>query len=352
MVDVVEKSSVVDDEERRTGRATTGKVSVAMAVVILMAILIPPALIRPGAQGQLPFEDKLLADLDSAGPDYVFIGNSMLTSRIDTDVLAGKLGDRCCYLLATGGVESAWMHQALKNLALAAKHRPKKIFVFFRDAFLTQPSYRATDRYWWRIERLSHADEPELTRAMSLSRTWQEKLEFTLGDIYPIQKYRDRASQTISWVASEAVTPGRVRFGGAAGSRYDSLFDLDKLRSTDQDDTAFEEEGDADYDFNARIGNSLLPSMIHLAHEAGVPLVFVRVQRRPSRTGPPAQSRALQDYMIKLQAYFSQQGVQFYDFNGDPELTLDRYLDGDHIRPSWKPQSTELFMKRLEKLFP
>jgi hypothetical protein len=352
MVDVVEKSSVIEDEERRAGRVTTGRVGVFTAIAVVLAILVPPALIRPSAQGELSFDAQPLNEINSVSPDYVFIGNSMLQSRIDQRVLAARLGERCCYILWTGGAESAWMHQALKNVVLAAQHRPKKVFVFFRDTYLTQPTYRATDRYWWKIEHLSHADEPQLTRAMTSSRTWQEQLEYRLGQIYPVQKARDRASAAVSWAASEMVTPGRVRYGGSAGQQYDALFDLDKLRSIEAADTAFQEEDLSEYDFDARVQTSLLPSMIRLARDAGVGLVFVRVQRRPSAAGPPAQRPELQAYTQKLRAYIAQNGAQFYDFTGDPELTLDRYLDGDHIRPDWKPQSTELFLRRLAPAFP
>jgi hypothetical protein len=351
MVDVVEKSSVIEDEERRTGRATTGRVRVVTAVAIFFCILAPPALIRPSAQGKLSFDGKLLDDMNAVSPTYVFIGNSMLTSRIDEHVLAARLGERCCFLLSTGGAESAWTHQALKNVVLAAHHRPKKVFIFFRDAYLTQPTYRATDRYWWRIEHLSHEDEPELTRAMTLSRTWQEQLAYRLEGIYPVQKVRDRASAAVSWIAGEVVTPGRVKYGESAGQKYDGLFGLDNLRSIEADDTAFADQDLSEFDFDARIGTSLLPSMIRMAKEAGVDLVFVRVQRRPTIQGPPAQSRELQSYMSGLRAYFAGNGIQFYDFTGDPELTLDHYLDGDHIRPEWKPESTGLFLRRLQKTF-
>jgi hypothetical protein len=351
MVDVIEKSAVIDHEEMRAALATTGRVSVLKAIVMLLLILVPPALIRPTAQGKLNFDAPLLAQVNAVSPDYVFIGNSMLNSRIDAPSLEKRLGGHCCFILWTGGAESAWTHQALKNIALAANHRPKKIFIFFRDAYLTQPTYRATDRYWWKIERLSHADEPALDRAMTASRTWQEQFEYRLSELYPIQKARDKAGTAVSWLASEFATPGRVRFGESAGQKYDDLFDLDKLRSVQADDTAFEEQDLSEFDFDARIGTSLVPSMIELAKDAGVGLVFVRVQRRPTPEGPPAQRAELQDYMRKFGAYVSSRGADLYDFTGDPQLTLDHYLDGDHISAAWKPQSTDLFLRRLQRSF-
>ncbi|MEA3150792.1 MAG: hypothetical protein QOD56_1731 [Gammaproteobacteria bacterium] len=351
MVDVVEKSFVIDDEEKRTALATTGRVSVLKAIAILLLVLVPPALIRPTAQGKLNFDAPLLAQVNAVSPDYVFIGNSMLNSRIDEATLEKRLGRHCCFILWTGGAESAWTHQALKNIALAADHRPKKVFIFFRDAYLTQPTYRATDRYWWKIERLSHANEPEFDWAMTADRTWQEQLAYRIGDLYPIEKARDRAGAAVSWLASEIATPGRVRYGASAGQKYEGLFDLDKLRSVPVDDTAFEEEDLSEYDFDAQVGTSLLPSMIKLAKDAGVGLVFVRVQRRPTLQGPPAQRPELQDYMKKFGAYASARGAELYDFTGDPELTVDHYLDGDHISAAWKPESTDLFLRRLQRSF-
>ena len=351
MVDVVEKSSVIDDEERRTARTATGRVTVASALAMMVTIFLLPALIRPSALTKLSFDKQLLADIDAAAPDYVFIGNSMLESRIDLRVMRDRLGAHCCFILWTGGAESAWMHQALKNIALAATHPPKTVFMFFRDTYLTQPTYRATDRYWWKIERLSHADEPDLTRAMARSRTWQERMEYDLTELYPMQKARERASAAVSWVASEIATPGRVAFGASAGQKYDGLFDLDRLRSVEADDTAFAEEDLSEFDFEAHVADSLLPSMIHLAKEHGVELVFVRVQRRPTKFGPPPQRPELQEYIRHLREYVAQNGAQYYDFTGDPELTLDHYNDGDHISAAWKPQSTELFLRRLQRYF-
>jgi hypothetical protein len=90
----------------------------------------------------------------------------MLGTRIDEHTLEARLGRNCCYILWTGGAESAWDHQALKNEVIAAAHRPKVVFIFFRDVYLTRVTYRANDAYWWKIERLSHDHEPQLECSM------------------------------------------------------------------------------------------------------------------------------------------------------------------------------------------
>jgi hypothetical protein len=346
MVDVVKDKSIIEGEERESEYVRTRPIRFVAAAAIVLLVFITPAAYRPTQVGKLRFDRQPLIELNAVKPDYVFVGNSMLGTRLDTAVLEQRLGSHCCYIMWTAGAESAWQHQALKNYILVAEHRPKRAFIFFRDTYLTRPSYRAQDSYWWRIERLSHEHEPELEAAMRASRTWQEQLEYELGLLYPIQKRRFFATAMIESAAGEiARTP---KGSGSAGSRFNALFSLDRLRQTESDDTAFDVAKASYFDFQASVDSSLLPSMIRHAKEAGVELVFVRIQKRPTKEGPPVQSPALQGYIAQLQSYLARNGAGFYDFTGDPELTLDHYLDGDHIRPEWKRESTEHFMRRMQ----
>jgi hypothetical protein len=349
MVDVDKRPSIIDEEERRADSKRVRRLGARTAIAALFLVLALPALYRPTLYGKLPFDRQLARDIAARHPNYVFIGNSMLGTRIDEATLAARLGTDCCYVLWTGGAESAWDHQALKNVVLAADHRPKVVFLFFRDAYLTRVTYRANDAYWWKIERLSHDEEPELQRAMRESRTWQETLEYDLGLLYPLQKRRDQADYGLEWLAGAVAARGRTPYGEPVAEPYNALFGLDRMRGTESADDAGAGNGDAAiYDFDARLPQSLLPSMIELARGAGVRLVFVRVQRRPTAYGPPPQSQDLLRYMAKLKAYLAASGAGFHDFTGDPELTLEHYLDGDHIDPAWKAASTDLFLRRLD----
>lgn len=343
MADVLNEG-LIDGEERSSEEVRTRPIRTITLVSVLLCVLALPALYRTRESGKLPFDAQPLAELNRIKPEYVWIGNSMLGTRIDQDVLTQRLGDNCCYVMASAGAESAWQHQALKNVILATEQRPRKVFVFFRDTYLTRPSYRAQDMYWWRIERLSHADEPELERVMEASRTWQETLEYQLGLAYPLQKRRPLATVAIERVAG-GYAPWRRE---TPGSKYNALFTLDKMRQMESDDTAFDRLDPSNFDFAGKVETSLLPSMIDLARNAGVELVFVRVQRRPTPTGPRVEAEELQTYLAQLKDYLAFKGAGFYDFTGDPELTLDRYLDGDHIRPEWKRESTDLFLRRMQ----
>jgi hypothetical protein len=351
MTDLDQRSSRIEDGGQRA-ELRIKPIRPWPALAALLLIFLTPGLYRPTLQGKLPFDGRILDEMNARRADYVFIGNSMLGTRIDEATLETRLGKNCCYILWTGGAESAWEHQALKNEVIPAVRRPKVVFVFFRDTYLTQVTYRSNDAYGWKIERLSHDDEPELTRAMRASRTWQEQLEYDLGLFYPIQKRREAATYALEWLASLAAGSERVPFGMPVASDYNEMFEFGRMKNIEAaDDSAAARDARFNDDFDARLPYSLLPSMINLARQAGTTLVFVRVQRRPTLQGQAPQNPQLLRYVAKLRAYLIGNGAGFYDFTGDPELTLDHYLDGDHIRPDWKAESTELFLRRLQAYF-
>ena len=93
------------------------------------------------------------------------------------------------------------------------------------------------------------------------------------------------------------------------------------------------------------------PEIIRLSKASGIRVAFIRVQRRPRPDGPPAQSRALVQYVKDLEAYLSANGAYFRDEWGDPDQPLSVYEDGDHIDPSFRHRYTELLVEKNPGLF-
>jgi hypothetical protein len=349
MVDVAVQSSLIQDAERRAEAREVASIGRGKLCMLVALALLVPALLRPSASGALPFKRDAFVGFDAIQPDYVLIGDSMLGTRIDQSLLNTIVGHNCCYVMWSGGAASAWWHLALKNYALAAEHRPRVVFIFFRDYFLTEPTYRIEDDYWWRIQRLSHPSEPQLMRSLVARETWRDKLEKMFANLYPVQSLRDRARYFLDWMAGRLSGTARVPYGDPVADSFNELFDLDKARTTESDDTGYATEDGMSPDFDGNVETSLLPSMLELARGAGVKLVFVRVQRRPTRNGPPLQSPELVRYIGRLKAYLGSAGAGFYDFTGDPELPLSAYSDGDHIGAEFEDMSTRLFVTRLQQ---
>ena len=45
-----------------------------------------------------------------------------------------------------------------------------------------------------------------------------------------------------------------------------------------------------------------------------------------------------------------QHGARFYDESRDPDITLDYYSSGDHVKDQMIPRYTEIFWKKVAKL--
>ena len=93
--------------------------------------------------------------------------------------------------------------------------------------------------------------------------------------------------------------------------------------------------------------------MLKLAHSQGLHLVFFRVKKRPSDTGAlAAESGIGPAYQAALQAYLEKAGAILIDESRDPDLTLDFYGSGDHVKPAMEKTYTEMFWRKVGPLLP
>ena len=103
-----------------------------------------------------------------------------------------------------------------------------------------------------------------------------------------------------------------------------------------------------DADFRRDLPTSVLPLIMTLSKAHGLPVCFVRVQRRPVGNRPPPQSPALVRYIDDFRSWAKAEGAYFHDDTGDPEITLDLYGDGDHVGD--RLRYTRIFRQRLDAL--
>ena len=162
--------------------------------------------------------------------------------------------------------------------------------------------------------------------------------------------YRHAAAET----PAAPRQPGRSEHTGQGSVRTEAAprehgGALDRLRAFEAADLP-QSEGEA-LDFAENVDRSLLPEFIRVAERAGIRLGFIRVQRRPGPDGPPVQSDELQRYVHDLRSYLEARGVYYGDDYGDPLLSLDRYADGDHLRPDARIPYTENCAKQHARFF-
>jgi hypothetical protein len=296
---------------------------------------------------RVPFDAKPIHDLRYGNPRWVFIGDSMLGTRIDTTYL-GELsttGREIALALAAPATGPGWWYLAFKNIVVASGVEPHWTFIFFRDTNLTDTMFRLESQYGNVLDRVARDQEPEFDRLIAARRqgVWA-RLHAIVNRAYELDLARMWMEPAIQQWFTRSRHPdlqAQLEFHQS----MEETLGLDHLRA----DVASDLSSTDTPDFARDLPTSVLPELMRLSAEHHLPLCFVRVQRRPIGKKPPAQSKALRRYVSDLKAWIEANGGLFHDDTGDPEMTLDLYRDGDHIAD--RRRYTEIFRRRLDPLF-
>jgi hypothetical protein len=336
---------------------------VSLAVSVAIALLVPLGL-RPVATAltagapvsylpaletfreRQPYDPTFREDIRRIRPEFVFIGDSMLGSRIDPAHMRRAI-DRQTWWVMQPGTGSAYWYLAFKNHVLGAGVRPKAVIVFFRDYNLTDVMFRLDEAFRWSLDTVAGPEEPELNAAIARRRQggWSA-VHAAVERVYRPAPIAARADEWLTrWPAETVAGPRRLaRFQ----KEMNDLFAFEKLRPMAEADMAADQ---SQADLAAALPGSILPEFIRLAKANGVRLAFVRVQRRPRPDGPPLQPPALVRYVADLRRYVESEGALFIDDTGNPAFTLDWYKDGDHMLGSRRRDYTDRFAKTAAPLF-
>jgi hypothetical protein len=297
-----------------------------------------------------PFREIAIVDLRKGNPAWVFIGDSMLGTRIDPAYLGrnSTTGNEYVAFLYHAATGPAWWYLAFKNQLVASGAKPRMTFIFFRDTNLTDTMFRLEGQYGHGLDQVASPFEPELDALVAAHRK---------GSWYRAHRLMDNAyeaSLATSWM-EPAIRRWWVRWRDprpgvleSFESSVEQIFSVDSLRYDVPADLA-QSDVTGQPDFKRDLPTSVLPLIIDLSKQHGLPVCFVRVQRRPVGNEPPEQSPALVRYVADLRAWLEANGAMFHDDTGDPEMTLDLYEDGDHVGD--RRRYTEIFRKRLDPLF-
>lgn len=309
------------------------------ALVLALAAL-PVAHVERPESSRAAFDPHPWERLVEQQPEYVFIGNSMLYSRLDEDLLAEGLGGPVAFL-SDGGAMSAQWYLRLVNLVDTGL-RPRRVVVTFRDEFLTRAAMRTDGTYRERIEELCNGRDPLLEGLIGeLGAAGDDGLPAWLeprGLRTSVEALVDRlADRAAAGLAPEQSAEQRK-------ATVNAVFAVDKLRGDLQLESAGLDDGGAAASFAAQVGRSFLPAMLELAQRADLPLTFVRVQRR-QRLERGEDSAELAAYMAALREFVETRGATLIDMNGEPGVTAELYGEGDHIADDRRDEYTRLFLE-------
>ena len=93
------------------------------------------------------FDPGPIASLRHGNPRWVFIGDSMLGTRIHPTLLKelSEDGTRNVMVLLQAASGPSWWYLAFKNLLVPSGVKPRMTFFFFRDTNMTDTMFRLTN---------------------------------------------------------------------------------------------------------------------------------------------------------------------------------------------------------------
>ena len=299
---------------------------------------------RPTRKG---FRTLPIEVLQYGKPEWVFIGDSMLGTRIDPALLReiSGSGTRNVLFLLQAASGPAWWYLSFKNHLIASGVRPRATFFFFRDTNMTDTMFRLQNHLGESLDEVAHEQEPELDAIVAARQrgVWAQ-VDRVLNAVYRVDGASSWLHPSIRrWYVLWKYPDPKARLD------FENVIEEDFNMNFRRDLAADLGDPDESADFHRDLPTSVLPLITGLSRTHGLPVCFVRVQRRPAGNQPPPQPPALQRYVADFRVWAESQGACFHDDTGDQEMTLDLYEDGDHVLD--RQRYTRIFRRRLDPLF-
>lgn len=323
------------------------RLTVTTFIVFALSILLLPSLIRP-ASPHKNHNKQIVKELQEKQADYIFVGNSMLGSRIEQNFFE-KLTETKCHLIWHGGIMSSTWYLIIKNVVAATNIRPKSVFIFFRDTHLTEPHFRVSGKPKTFMDIYRNKNEVVLDSILMGNPDLIYRYKLFLQKLYPLLNYQQQVKRKVSYMAAQITKsiPLEV-FRSFRVSKTNQLLHFENFRKVAVDGESSQHH-EWNYDFDSALNNSFLPPIVEVANQNNLDLFFIRVQTRPDQSISQDKSILIDNYLSDLKAYFKHQNLHYYDFTGHPELGIGLYGSGDHLSDKGKLKFTDLFVRTILK---
>lgn len=279
----------------------------------------------------------------------------MMESRVDTRHFEELTGGASRQLYTPGGTSAFWYYKT-KNLIFSNEARPKAVFVFFRDPFLTYTYYRTTGRYRSSFPDFMYpSDRRELDNLVSLSlkkKYGQFNLKqfdismdrFLAIDMWRSQHEKDLRNSLLDLLASLNINKSfKAGRGDLKNEMYDMLEARGVRKDAQTDARAFEFRDW--YEFEQQVEHSLLPAFLDLQRDfPETKIVFVRVHRFMAPDGDQYRK-----YLQDLNQYMDTNKLYYLDLPEQYEFPDSWFGDGDHLDERKKKEWTTDFYRLLKK---
>jgi len=306
--------------------------------MILVVLIIPTALGRMHKPES--FDQSVVDNLQRSAVDVVFIGNSLLDTRIDPHYLSELTGNTAVSLAVEGTAPGVWLLQ-LQNIVGAIENPPSEIFIFFHDDLITRQINFTGAKDPLLLEQLTHFDNARYGLSAPTNQSVGDKIKSAFTSIYPVANSKsNQQAQLISSIGAELLGYSDQEFTDTA----DSTFSLANKRNQ----ALIIQQPKFHGDFDDVIGDSFLPELIRTTNHIKASLTIVRMAARPNTDGSPNEPESLARYSNDLSTYLAANGVRYVEMTGhvkNGDIDAAMYYDGYHLKNRFSQTYTEFFAK-------
>ena len=326
--------SLTTNENTETERVTPR--SVMLLAAMLIVVLVIPALLGRSSTSE-EFDRSPIDELNIANPELIFLGNSLLDSRVDPEYISQITGHKTISLAIDGTGPGVWYLQ-LRNIVGAMTNKPDTVFIFFHDDLITRPISFTGSKDPGLIERLTNPATPLERSVRTTDQNFAKWFTEKLAVIYPVSGYAFRQN-FINFTGARVVgmDPGEIQL------EIDQLSALANKR----DQATIIQQPKFHGAFESKLGNSYLPALIQTAINIDVDLVLIRTAARPNHDGSPNEPDDLAKYSSELGYYLKGQDIKYMDLTGNLGIDAAMYYDGYHLKHRFRSYYTELFAEWL-----
>lgn len=275
--------------------------------------------------------ENMLKVLNANKSECILMGNSMLEKGVHPGYFEKLTGVKTGFI-GIGASASAFWYLVIKNVICKLDYKPKRIAIFFRDHYLTEPSFRVGNEHKTRIDMLAGKNEETLDKKAYLSEMGD--FEFLLRKNIPIlQKQYEISTATTQAIKDFTANTFYGYPKGEADKTIARVFADENLDEELLSKYQINVETNKDvskYVFIERYEKSFLPDIIQLAKANNIELIFVRIKRRRD-IEPRKQEEELLNYISDLRKKLESEGVIMIDYTNDKRLTEAHYAAGDHL---------------------
>lgn len=275
-------------------------------------------------------------------PELILLGNSTLRQGIIGDKFNKKTKIPTLRVFF-GGSGAAWFYLTVKNVITKAKHKPKKLAIFFWDNALTDTQWGVKGQYQPVVDMTSLPEEPLLDR-LSFLNEMSEEAYFLSSNWTIYQKkniYRTEFDNYIKRKVASWFGKSEEELNLSIKNTFsDSLFNKKLYNEYFEKDL----ENKATYQFKEKLSESYLPTIINLIDQAGIELIFVRVKKRLNIKG---DSQKLKNYMVELKKYLKEKNIPLLDYSQDERLKYEHFADDHHLNGTGQQIFTDIFAKDI-----